>query len=375
MLLEAFIVAISSAVVLQMTTGTTRYYVGLFVFFFAMLLCSIWGLMAAIPMMLLGRRYDVNWLVARTFYELASRWMGITITVEGAEYLETQPAMFIGNHQSMMDILYLAKMFPKRTSVMAKESLKYTPLLGQWMLLSGAVFIDRGNNKQAMESLERAGDDMKKRSISLWIFPEGTRTLFETSNLLPFKKGAFHLAVQAGVPIVPVVCENYWRLYHKGVFASGELKLRVLPPIETTGLTSADVTKLAVDTRELMLKTLKDISVPVSKEVELKDNAALAKISKEVPSANVLTNPAPDVATEPAPSPPAASASSLRAPAGPGQVTEPDTKQTISTSNVGGGGVPTSEEMTAARDRKISLSSAEDDELVIVPRPDQSQTM
>jgi len=264
------------------------------------------------------------------------------------------------------------RMFPKRTSVMAKQSLKYTPLLGQWMLLSGAVFIDRGNSKQAMESLEKAGDDMKKRSISLWIFPEGTRTLFETSNLLPFKKGAFHLAVQAGVPIVPVVCENYWRLYHKGVFLSGELKVKVLPPIETTGLTSADVTKLSMDTRELMLKTLKDISVPVSKEVELKDNAALAKISKEVPSANVLTNPAPDVATEPASSPPAASASSLRAPAQSGQVAEPDTKQTPSTSNVGGGGVPTSD---AARDRKISLSSTEDDELVIVPRPDQSQSM
>lgn len=58
-------------------------------------------------------------------------------------------------------------MFPKRTTVTAKQSLKYSPLLGQWMLLSGAVFIDRGNSKQAMESLEKASNDMKKRSVSL----------------------------------------------------------------------------------------------------------------------------------------------------------------------------------------------------------------
>lgn len=61
---------------------------------------------------------------------------------------------------------------------------------------------------------------------SLWIFPEGTRTLRPEIDLLPFKKGAFHLAVQSGVPIVPVVCENYWRLYHKGVLDSGKLTIR-----------------------------------------------------------------------------------------------------------------------------------------------------
>lgn len=58
------------------------------------------------------------------------------------------------------------------------------------------------------------------------MFPEGTRTTFETPNMLPFKKGAFHLAIQAGVPIVPVVCENYWRLYRSGVFQPGELKVK-----------------------------------------------------------------------------------------------------------------------------------------------------
>lgn len=117
-------------------------------------------------------------------------------------------------------------MFPKRTSIMAKKSLQWTPLLGQWMSLSGAVFIDRGNNAQAIRSLSAAGETIKARHTSLWMFPEGTRSMREHNDLLPFKKGAFHVAVEAGIPIVPVICENYWKLYRKGVFESGTIKIK-----------------------------------------------------------------------------------------------------------------------------------------------------
>lgn len=123
---------------------------------------------------------------------------------------------------------------------------------------------------------------MKERGTSLWMFPEGTRSMRASSDLLPFKKGAFHLAVQAGVPIVPVVCENYWRLYRNGVFDSGVLKIKgalpgfihlgirlttnvsnsVLPPISTTDLTTDDVGALAARVREQMLAALHEISAP-----------------------------------------------------------------------------------------------------------------
>lgn len=109
---------------------------------------------------------------------------------------------------------------------MAKKELQWTPLLGQFMTLSGAIFVDRGNNAKAVKSLASAGQTMKARRTSLWVFPEGTRSSKEQSDLLPFKKGAFHLAVQAGVPITPVVCENYWRLYHAGILGQGKLKIR-----------------------------------------------------------------------------------------------------------------------------------------------------
>ena len=100
------------------------------------------------------------------------------------------------------------------------------PFLGWWMSLSGAVFVDRGNSAKAIRSLTAAGEAIKARHTSLWMFPEGTRSMREHHDMLPFKKGAFHMAIQAGVPIVPVVCENYWRLYRKGVFETGTLKIK-----------------------------------------------------------------------------------------------------------------------------------------------------
>jgi lysophosphatidate acyltransferase len=86
--------------------------------------------------------------------------------------------------------------------------------------------VDRGNSASAIRSLEEAGQTMKRRRKSLWIFPEGTRSSSEQPAMLSFKKGGFHLAVQAQLPITPVVTENYWRLYHSGVFNGGTIKIR-----------------------------------------------------------------------------------------------------------------------------------------------------
>jgi lysophosphatidate acyltransferase len=94
------------------------------------------------------------------------------------------------------------------------------------MALSGTIFVDRGNSAKARRSLQEAGDGMKARKSSLWMYPEGTRNNQPEPNVLPLKKGGFHLAIQAGLPIVPVVSENYWRLYHKGVFESGVIKMK-----------------------------------------------------------------------------------------------------------------------------------------------------
>lgn len=196
----------------------------------------------AVGMSLVGRKYDVNYVVARTFYAVAGKALGISIVIEGEEYLNTKPAVLMQNHQSMLDILFVGgyagfftmlwvlmvfffRLFPTRACIISKKSLQYSPL-GPFMLMSGAIFIDRGDNVRAVQSLRAAGQKMKASKLGLWLFPEGTRHSSEETNMLPFKKGGFHLAIQSGLPIVPVVTENYWRIYHKGIFDSGVVRIR-----------------------------------------------------------------------------------------------------------------------------------------------------
>lgn len=94
------------------------------------------------------------------------------------------------------------------------------------MSLSGTIWINRGNTASALKAMAATAEDIKLQKKSLFIFPEGTRTLSPELTLKPFKKGAFHLAVQSGLPIVPVVCQNYEGLFGKGHFESGECEVR-----------------------------------------------------------------------------------------------------------------------------------------------------
>ncbi|KAJ3521620.1 hypothetical protein NM688_g8995 [Phlebia brevispora] len=173
---------------LSQSSPIVRYYVRLGVYISSLGLCSAWGAFISIPMSLIGRRFDINWVVARSFYLIAGKALGITIEVEGEEYLDTCPAIYLGNHQSMLDILYLGRVLPRRMSIMAKKELQWTPLLGQFMALSGAVFVDRGNNAAAIRSLAAAGETIRARHTSLWMFPEGTRSMRPYHDMKPFKK-------------------------------------------------------------------------------------------------------------------------------------------------------------------------------------------
>lgn len=129
--------------------------------------------------------------------------------VAGKEHLSTRPAVFIGNHQSELDVLLLGTIFPPHCAVTAKKSLARVPFLGWFMALSGTVFIDRANRETALKAFDAAAQEMRRERQSVFIFPEGTRSYAERPELLPFKKGAFHLAVKAGVDVVPVVAGVY----------------------------------------------------------------------------------------------------------------------------------------------------------------------
>lgn len=229
--------------------------------YISLVICALYGVFVSIFMRITtGNAQSAQWAVARAFKLLAYLTTGVTFElVDPKGHLEkVRPAVFISNHQTELDVVMLGATLPKHCSVTAKSSLKKTPVLGWFMSLSGSVFIDRKNSKDAREAMQGAADEMRTRQQSVYMFPEGTRSYAKEPMLLPFKKGAFHLAVQAQVPIVPCVVANYSHiLWVKGmVFRSGSIPVKVLDPIPTTGLTTADVDELTRSTRELMLKEL-----------------------------------------------------------------------------------------------------------------------
>lgn len=193
----------------------------------SMVIAAGYGVFASIALSLAGYRGIAQWTTGRAFKWLMAATTGVSFEVlDPNGYLDKmRPAVFVGNHQTELDVLMLGTIFPKYCSVTAKSSLKKMPFLGWFMTLSGSVFIDRKNTKDAREAMKGAADQMQTLKQSVYMFPEGTRSYAKEPMLLPFKKGAFHLAVQAQVPIVPVVAANYSHvLYVKGfVFKSGKI--------------------------------------------------------------------------------------------------------------------------------------------------------
>ncbi|KAM0791211.1 hypothetical protein ACM66B_005692 [Microbotryomycetes sp. NB124-2] len=268
LLSKASLVPIATGVpvlmVLARLFSPVRYYLRLTAFLLGLGTCSAWGVIVSVVFALIGQSKNINYVVARSFWLFTAPLCGVRFKVEGEEHLhKNKPAVVVGNHQTMVDILYLGRIFPKACSIMAKRELQWTPLLGQFMTLSNAVFINRSKRTDAVATFAKVAQTMKKKDLSLFIFPEGTRSASETPTMLPLKKGAFHLAIAAQLPIVPIVCENYSHVYSskRKRFNSGEVVIRILPPISTVGITSSseDVNSLVEKTRLAMLEALEDL--------------------------------------------------------------------------------------------------------------------
>lgn len=198
--------------------------------YISLLFCTLFGAVASVTLTLLGKQQIAQWLVGRSFWFVMRYTTGVEFVVDDPKNIlgNTRPAVFVGNHQTELDVLMLGTMFPKYCSITAKASLKKTPFLGWFMTLSGSIFIDRKNSKDAREAMKGAADEIKSKRQSVYMFAEGTRSYTKEPGLLPFKKGAFHLAVQAGVPIVPCVVANYSHiLFIKDfIFNAGKIPIK-----------------------------------------------------------------------------------------------------------------------------------------------------
>ena len=162
------------------------------------------------------------------------RLWGVQVTVRGAENVPSGPAVFAANHTSALDIPLLFGGLPAEFRIIHKRSLYFFPVIGLYLYLAGHIAIDRENPFRARRSLARAAARIAAGE-SVAVFPEGTRS--RDGRMLPFKKGTFVLALEAGVPVVPVSLEGVRRLTARSLLLlrAGAVGLTVHPAIETRG--------------------------------------------------------------------------------------------------------------------------------------------
>ena len=147
--------------------------------------------------------------------------------------------IFVSNHQSTIDIPVLFVALPVDVRFVAKKALKYVPFLGWYMTLARFVFVDRGNHRDAVASLDDGGARRSAGASASSSFPEGTRS--DDRRVLPFKKGPFALALKAGVPVVPVTIEGSGKLMPKNSWniTPGPIRVQVGKPIDAAQLRRA----------------------------------------------------------------------------------------------------------------------------------------
>ena len=202
----------------------------------------------------------------------AALWSRAMLRAVGAEveYLDVGHAategscVFAANHQSNVDIWAVIPALPRQTKFVVKQSLFRIPLLGGAMRRAGFVSIDRSDRKRAIESL-RVAAELIRNGRPVIVFPEGTRS--RDGSLAAFKKGSFHLALQAGVPIVPVAISGSWRVLPPGLWRvrPGPVRVRFLDPIRTSGVgsgSSPDVEALRERTRDAIARALETDLAP-----------------------------------------------------------------------------------------------------------------
>ncbi|MFV0388775.1 MAG: lysophospholipid acyltransferase family protein [Pyrinomonadaceae bacterium] len=198
------------------------------------------------------------------FYRLcdwgARRWLaasGVKVEVSGKENLEEgRQYVFISNHRSYLDTASLYVYAGRRIGLVAKKELLKVPIFGYGMAMANVIAIDRTNVESARRSMARAREIMED-GYSFGVFAEGTRAM--PGELLPFKKGAVHLAMQTNSPIIPVAFLNSDRLMGKrsGVAYSGTLRMVLLPAIETEGKSArADLMEILNQTRGAIAEAL-----------------------------------------------------------------------------------------------------------------------
>jgi len=214
--------------------------------------------LAGLPIWALtGSKRDALNFSVSLFADTASALIGLNLKIKGEQHLWShRPAVFIFNHQSNVDMVIIARLLRRDITGVGKREIRDMPVIGWVMEAAGVVLIDRKNTVSAIEAMSPLVDAMRVEGKSVCLSPEGTRAL--TPHLADFKKGAFHLAMQAGVPIVPIVIQNSGDVQPKGdmFYHPGTVGVEVLPPIDTSKWSRDTIEEHVAEVRGMYLRAL-----------------------------------------------------------------------------------------------------------------------
>ena len=168
--------------------------------------------------------------IAGIFYSSMSRIVGLKVVVRRAkEVKDDVPYVFVANHQNSYDLLTICKAALPGVVTVGKKSLKWIPVFGQIYWLTGNIMIDRKNSGKARDTLGLTAEKIKQRKLSVWFFPEGTRSYGR--GLLPFKTGAFRIAMDTKEQIVMVCASNTHKKVDLNRWNNGTVLIDILPPM------------------------------------------------------------------------------------------------------------------------------------------------
>ncbi|CZR56179.1 uncharacterized protein PAC_06067 [Phialocephala subalpina] len=246
-------------------------YVGL-----ALFISAIYSAFALCIFTLFGRHDLAQHTTSRLWWYITAPVVGIKLEIEGEEKLRgwggkspKGPAVFSINHQSEIDVLIASRLWQPHTVSCAVWRVRKMPVFGLYMKLCRTIFVDppESSGLTNKKIILNAAEILRRENLNIVMFPEGVRSYSKKAELLPFKRGAVAIAMEAGsLPLVPIVVANCSHVFHvpEKHFDSGTIRVKVLDPVTTTpreGETKDEaMLRVLEEVREKTLATLKDIS-------------------------------------------------------------------------------------------------------------------
>ena len=232
-------------------------------YIFLVLLCTLFMILSAIALVVCypfdpARRvvHELSRILVRIFFFIPLRWRQ---KVEGREYIDRHKSyVIVLNHNTVIDIPALYYL-PLNFRWVSKREVFRVPFFGQYLVLHGDICIDRGRAAEALEQMLREGRKWISRGASVAVFPEGTRS--KDGEIHRFKAGAFTLAREAGVGIIPVVMDGTRTLIRRNLLFNwgNRITIRVLPPVPAERVAAAEPHELMEEVRGAMCAALSDI--------------------------------------------------------------------------------------------------------------------